>query len=178
MRISDRMHSSAAFDSDRTDFGSAPWDQPRLSPGLKELCAKKGPRLGTDEIVAWIERIGGFETNAELVAFAKKMKARQYARMLEDEDERSGMGADKRGLTLEGGILEKMIGSQPTSVTIDFLETGLSRARSVARVICPDGVGSGFLTRDNLLITSSLVISSREERSGPRSSSATKGAQS
>ena len=58
---------------------------------LKELCAEKGPRLGTEDIVAWIERIGGFETNAELVAFAKKMKARQYARMLEYEDEDSGM---------------------------------------------------------------------------------------
>jgi hypothetical protein len=58
---------------------------------LKELCAEKGPRLSTDEIVNWIERIGGFETNAELVAYAKKMKARQYARMLEYEDEDSGM---------------------------------------------------------------------------------------
>ena len=58
---------------------------------LKELCAEKGPRLSTEEIVAWIERIGGYETNAELVAFAKKMKARQYARMLEYEDEDSGM---------------------------------------------------------------------------------------
>jgi hypothetical protein len=58
---------------------------------LKELCAEKGPRLGTDDIVAWIEKIGGFETHAELVAYAKKMKARQYARMLEYEDENSGM---------------------------------------------------------------------------------------
>jgi hypothetical protein len=58
---------------------------------LKELCAEKGPRLGTDDIVKWIEQIGGFETNTELVAFAKKMKARQYARMLEYEDEDSGM---------------------------------------------------------------------------------------
>jgi hypothetical protein len=58
---------------------------------LKELCAEKGPRLGTDDIVAWIEKIGGFETYAELVAYAKKMKARQYARMLEYEDETSGM---------------------------------------------------------------------------------------
>jgi hypothetical protein len=57
---------------------------------LKELCVEKGPRLGTEEIVAWIERIGGFETNTELVAFAKKMKARQYARMLEYEDEDTG----------------------------------------------------------------------------------------
>jgi hypothetical protein len=58
---------------------------------LKELCAEKGPRLGTEDIVAWIEGIGGYETNAELVAFAKRMKARQYARMLEYEDEDSGM---------------------------------------------------------------------------------------
>ena len=58
---------------------------------LKELCAEKGPRLGTEEIVAWIERIGGYETDAELIAFAKKMKARQYARMLEFEDEESGL---------------------------------------------------------------------------------------
>ncbi len=58
---------------------------------LKELCAEKGPRLTTEEIVAWIEQIGGYETDAELVAFAKKMKARQYARMLEFEDEDSGL---------------------------------------------------------------------------------------
>ena len=35
--------------------------------------------------------IRGFESNADLVAFAKKMKARQYARMLEYEDEDTGM---------------------------------------------------------------------------------------
>ena len=57
---------------------------------LKELCADKGPKLSTEQIVAWIDRQGGFETDAELVAFAKKMKARQYARMLEYEDEESG----------------------------------------------------------------------------------------
>ncbi len=58
---------------------------------LKELCAEKGPRLGTEDIVAWIDRIGGYESHAELVAYAKKMKARQYARMLEFEDEESGL---------------------------------------------------------------------------------------
>jgi hypothetical protein len=57
---------------------------------LKELCAEKGPRLSTDEIVAWIERIGGFESYPELVLHAKKMKARYYARRLEFEDEDSG----------------------------------------------------------------------------------------
>ncbi len=58
---------------------------------LRELCAERGPRLTTEEIVDWIERIGGFETEPELVAFAKKMKARQFARMLEFEDEDSGL---------------------------------------------------------------------------------------
>ncbi len=58
---------------------------------LKELCAEKGPRLCTEEIVAWIDRMGGYESNAELIAFAKKMKARQYARLIEFEDEESGL---------------------------------------------------------------------------------------
>ncbi len=58
---------------------------------LKELCAEKGPRLSTEEIVAWIDRMGGYESHAELIAFAKKMKARQYARMIEFEDEESGL---------------------------------------------------------------------------------------
>lgn len=58
---------------------------------LKELCAESGPRITTDQIVAWIDEHGGFESRAELVAFAKKMKARQYARMLEFEDVESGL---------------------------------------------------------------------------------------
>ena len=58
---------------------------------LKELCAEKGPRLSTEEIVAWIDHHGGYGTHAELVDFAKKMKARQYARMLDYEDEESGL---------------------------------------------------------------------------------------
>ena len=58
---------------------------------LKELCVEKGPRLTTEQIVSWIDRLGGYESDAELLAFAKKMKARQYARMLEYEDEDSGI---------------------------------------------------------------------------------------
>ncbi len=54
---------------------------------LKELCEEQGPRLTTEQIVAWIEQHGGFESERELVIFAKKMKARQYARLLEFEDE-------------------------------------------------------------------------------------------
>lgn len=58
---------------------------------LKELCEGEGPRLSTDRIVGWIERQGGYESDAELIAFAKKMKARQYARLLVYEDEESGL---------------------------------------------------------------------------------------
>ena len=58
---------------------------------LKELCEDEGPRLTTERIVRWIERHGGYESPAELIAFAKKMKARQYARMLMYEDEETGL---------------------------------------------------------------------------------------
>ncbi len=58
---------------------------------LKELCVEKGPRLTTEQIVDWIDHHGGFESDAELLVFAKKMKARQYARMLDYEDDDSGI---------------------------------------------------------------------------------------
>lgn len=58
---------------------------------LKELCEEEGPRLSTQRIVGWIEWHGGFETDAELIAFAKKMKARQLARQLMYDDEETGM---------------------------------------------------------------------------------------
>ena len=81
---------------------------------LRELCAEKGPRLSTEQIVAWIERIGGYESDAELITYAKKMKARQYARMLEFEDEDSGLRIkrlwsfhdDARGRRFYADILE------------------------------------------------------------------------
>src|SRR3954466_8523632 len=58
---------------------------------LKELCEAEGPLLTTGQIVDWIERQDGYGTDAELIAFAKKMKARQYARMLQYDDEESGL---------------------------------------------------------------------------------------
>ena len=78
--------------TDRTDETC---QETRMGPAeivasLKELCAEKGPRLTTEDIVSWVEKQGGFESPAELVRYAKKMKARQYARMLEFEDEESG----------------------------------------------------------------------------------------
>ncbi len=46
---------------------------------LKELCEEEGPRISTGRIVEWIEQQGGYESVGDLVAYAKKMKARQFA---------------------------------------------------------------------------------------------------
>jgi V8-like Glu-specific endopeptidase len=61
------------------------------------------------------------------------------------------------------GSLEKVIGAQPTFLPISFLEAGLVRARAVARVEGPRGVGTGFLTRDNLLVTNNHVLASPDD---------------
>ena len=68
-----------------------------------------------------------------------------------------------KGPATAAGLLEKVIGAQPTFLPISFLETGLLRAKSVVRVESSLGVGSGFLTRNNLLITNHHVISNTEE---------------
>jgi V8-like Glu-specific endopeptidase len=55
--------------------------------------------------------------------------------------------------------LEKILGHASTLVPISFLEIGLAKARSVAKVRLPGGAsGSGFLTDDDLLITNHHVL--------------------
>ena len=54
---------------------------------LKELCEEEGPKFTTRTILDWIEDHDGYESDSELIAFAKKMKARQYARMLMFDDQ-------------------------------------------------------------------------------------------
>jgi len=68
-----------------------PMGPAEIVASLKELCAEKGPRLSTEQIVDWIDGKGGFESAAELVAFAKKMKARRYAGRLDFGDGESGL---------------------------------------------------------------------------------------
>ncbi len=70
---------------------------------------------------------------------------------------------DWKGPPTVDGNLEKIIGKQPTFLPISFLEVGVEKARAVARVVCPGGLATGFLTRDNLLITNNHVIASPEE---------------
>jgi tetratricopeptide (TPR) repeat protein len=66
----------------------------------------------------------------------------------QDEDER---------LALLAGHLEKVIGGQPTFLPISFLQVGLERSRSIARVNSPRGVGTGFLIHGNLFLGARLT---------------------
>jgi len=67
-----------------------PMGPAEIVASLKELCEAKGPRLTTAQIVSWIDKNQGYDSDAELIAFAKKMRARQYARMLTFEDAETG----------------------------------------------------------------------------------------
>jgi len=66
--------------------------------------------------------------------------------------------------------LEKIIGAQSTLVPVSFLERGLERARTVARLRVPGplgmGFGTGFLIREDLLLTNNHVVASVAEARG------------
>jgi len=65
---------------------------------------------------------------------------------------------------LSGDNIEKIMGKQSTLLPISFLETGLQRARSVARVqLQTGGLGSGFLTVENLFVTNHHVLGTAEQ---------------
>lgn len=55
-------------------------------------------------------------------------------------------------------VLEKIIGRDSTLLPISYFEKGLEVSKAVARIITPQGIGSGFLIRDNLLLTNCHVI--------------------
>lgn len=60
---------------------------------------------------------------------------------------------------LSADTVEKIMGSQSTFLPVSFLETGVQRARAVAKVQFGDGEsGSGFLLRDNVFVTNHHVI--------------------
>ncbi|HWJ41115.1 MAG TPA: trypsin-like peptidase domain-containing protein [Candidatus Limnocylindrales bacterium] len=55
--------------------------------------------------------------------------------------------------------LEKIMGKTSTLVPIAYLEIGLMRSRSIARVRRSDGsLGTGFLTENNILVTNNHVL--------------------
>lgn len=60
-------------------------------------------------------------------------------------------------------ILEKIIGKQSTLLPISWLEVGLQRSRPVVKVSLIDGTyGSGFIVRNNYLLTTHHVIETIE----------------
>lgn len=63
--------------------------------------------------------------------------------------------------------LEKIMSAVSTLRPISFLQRGLEVSRSVARVMLADGSrGSGFLIKDNLLITNNHVLPSKTAAQG------------
>jgi V8-like Glu-specific endopeptidase len=66
---------------------------------------------------------------------------------------------------LSADTVEKIMGSQSTFLPVSFLETGVQRARCVAKVQFNNGSGSGFLLKDNLFVTNHHVIPDRERAS-------------
>lgn len=68
-----------------------------------------------------------------------------------------------------GSQLEALIGAISTLRDITFLEHGLQASKSVARIVwADDSRGTGFLTSDNLLVTSHHVIPSETVASSAR----------
>jgi V8-like Glu-specific endopeptidase len=58
--------------------------------------------------------------------------------------------------------LEKLMGPKSTLMPISFLEEGLLRARAVIRIVTPEGIGSGFMIANGLVVTNNHVIGSKE----------------
>jgi hypothetical protein len=59
--------------------------------------------------------------------------------------------------------IEKLMGGQSTLLPISFLEIGVQRARSVARIRVEGELGSGFLIENNILVTNNHVIANEEK---------------
>ena len=76
--------------------------------------------------------------------------------LMDDPDEWKE-GADS------GSNYEKIIGKESTLLDIAYLETGLMRSLSVARIVLPDGAtGTCFLIDKNIIVTNHHVIGTKE----------------
>jgi hypothetical protein len=117
---------------------------------LKELCETEGPRLSTERIVEWIDWHGGFESKAELIAFAKKMKARQLARQLTYDDEATGIKVKRLWSFREGDKGERyyhdiaQLDPERREKLIEQYARFAEQLRTVRRAMSDYFAGQGF----------------------------------
>ncbi|MDI3292045.1 trypsin-like peptidase domain-containing protein [Polyangium sp. 15x6] len=166
------------------------WDQPRLT-NLRKILAPLYPReaaqrrivheAGLDETLIAFDPSAA-NTWSEILKHASHRDGKVDAilRIALDEHPENELLArakepepptllgDDLAITWEGPknsrpLLEKIIGEASTLVPVSYLAVGLKRARAVAKVKCHNGsCGSGFLVKNNLLVTSHHVIESAE----------------
>lgn len=171
------------------------WDRPRLT-NLRRILAELYPREQVQRrVVAEAKLDGGmieFDAAAHTSWFnilehtRHQRRVNEVLRIAMDENtdnellkrvkegRPAGLAAGPdltnaawRGPANARGLLEKIIGSESTLVSIAFLARGLRRARAVSKVVRADGAsGSGFLTRDNLLITNNHVLGDEAAAAG------------
>lgn len=83
--------------------------------------------------------------------------------------ESPGLSGDQWQPRLGIDRAEKIMGATSTFLPISFLEIGVARSRSVARIVLPDlSTGTGFLVAGNLLVTNHHVIPDVETARGAR----------
>ena len=91
-----------------------------------------------------------FPTNPILIQASKGELANLAGPVMTDSNWRT---------RIVGNALEKLMGKHSTLLPISFLEVGLDRARSVARIRLASGeLGTGFLIPNNVLITNNHVL--------------------
>jgi len=117
---------------------------------LQQLCEEQGPRIVTEQIVDWIEDVGGYESDAELIRYAKKMKARQYARMLEYDDAESGRRIkrlwsfrDRRGGRRSYTDITKLPDERRRKLVQEYIKFA-GQMRSVRRAMTDSIAGQNF----------------------------------
>ena len=71
--------------------------------------------------------------------------------------------AKRASYTVAAAGVEKIMGAQSTLLPISFLEVGLQRARSVGRISAPQGLGTGFLLAEDLVVTNHHVLRTFDE---------------
>jgi V8-like Glu-specific endopeptidase len=130
---------------------------------------------GGNALVIWNNIISYADNNGQLddlvnALLAKYPKNPHLLTFKEAEEKDYSLGPDIKntewkGEELDNESLEKITGETSTLLPISFLQVGLEKARTVARVVIPLGggrmeVGSGFLIDNNRFITNNHVINS------------------